>query len=176
MVTEGGSLAGELRELVFMERRIQILNDDSAASLALLYLEDDRGVSWVDLADLVVAGWNRSNVGSLISFARAISMAHPGFLEMVDGKRFRGLFAKSWASAFPELPVSRALVCRLGREKTVCEEGLAAEVVESAELQLRLIREGSPTTRPGSLRPWGLATANSSSSDSCAQSSRRGRC
>jgi hypothetical protein len=67
-----GRLAAELGELVRMERRIQILDEDSVAGLATSYLEDDRGVTLVDLADLVVAGWNRLNVGSLISLARAI--------------------------------------------------------------------------------------------------------
>jgi hypothetical protein len=124
-----------------MERRIQILNDDSVPGLSASYLDDDRGIGLGDLADLVLAGWNRSNVGALVSFARAISTTHPEFLEMVQGRRFRGLFAKSWASAFPELPASRALVARLEREKAVYEKDLADGEAESSELQLLLIRE-----------------------------------
>jgi hypothetical protein len=124
-----------------MERRIRILNDSSAADLAISYLEDGRGVTLRDLADLILAGWNRSNVGALISFARAISTAHPEFLGMIEGMRFRGLFAKSWVAAFPELPASRAFVGRLEREKAVYEKALADGKAESAELQLLLIAE-----------------------------------
>jgi hypothetical protein len=67
---------------------------------------DDRSVTLEDLADLMGAAWNRSNMGALISLAQAISAPHPKFLEMVRRMRFRGLFAKSWAVAFPELPSS----------------------------------------------------------------------
>jgi hypothetical protein len=117
------------------------MSDDSAARQAVSYLEDDRGVRLIDLAGLVVAGWNRSNVGALISFTRAISIAHPEFLEMVSGKRFRGAFARSWGDAFPHLPASRALRARLEREKAEYERALATGEMESAELQLLLIRE-----------------------------------
>jgi hypothetical protein len=136
MATEGCCLAEELRELVCLERRIQRLDDDSAAGLSISYLEDGRGVGLADVADLVVADWNCSNVGALISFARAISAAHPEFLEMVRGKLFRGAFAKSWAAALPELPVSCALVARVEREKTMYDEAVVAGQVESAEAQL----------------------------------------
>jgi hypothetical protein len=135
------TLAGELNELVLMERRIQTLNNDSAASLASSYLDNDRGVELPDLADLILASWNCSNVGALISFARAISVAYPEFLETVEGMRFRGAFAKSWASAFPALPASRALVARLEREKAVYGKDLAEGEAVSAELQLLLITE-----------------------------------
>jgi hypothetical protein len=136
MVAEGCSLTAELRELVCMERRIQTLDDDSAASLAISYLEDDQGVTLVDMASLILAGWNRLNVGALISFARAISVTHPEFLEMVNGPRFQGAFTKSWVSAFPELPASRALVARRERGKTEYEKALRSGKAESAELQL----------------------------------------
>jgi hypothetical protein len=136
-----GSLARELSELVRMEMHIQTLNDESAAILAGSYIEDNRGVSLINLAGLVVAGWNRLNVHAIISFARAISARHPEFLEMVRGRRFRGLLAKSWVSSFPELPASRALVARLERENTVYDEALAAGETELTELQLLLIGE-----------------------------------
>jgi hypothetical protein len=109
--------------------------------LAISYIEDDRGVTLGDLADLILAGWNRSNVGPLISFALSISVTIPGFLEMLQGSRFRGLLAKRWASAFPELPASRALGDRLEREKAVYEDALAARKAEPAEIQLLLITE-----------------------------------
>jgi hypothetical protein len=80
-------------------------------------------------------------VGALILFARTVSDAHPGFQERVKGRRFRGLFAKSWASAFPELLASRAFVARLERERAVYEEALAAEKVEPVETQRLLIGE-----------------------------------
>jgi hypothetical protein len=134
-------LAAELGELVYMERRIQRLNKGSVASLAISYIKDDRGVTLRDLADLILAGWNRSNVGPLISFALSISVTYPGFLEMFQRSRFRGLLAKDWASAFPELPASRALVDRLAREKAVYEDALAARKAEPAEMQLLLITE-----------------------------------
>jgi hypothetical protein len=51
------------------------------------------------------------------------------------------LVAKSWASAFPELTTSRALVARLEKEKIVYEEALAAGSAEAAELQLVLVKE-----------------------------------
>jgi hypothetical protein len=65
-----GILARELGELVRMERRIQILDEDSAVSLTISYLEDGGGITMSALADLVLAGWNRSNAGPLISRAR----------------------------------------------------------------------------------------------------------
>jgi hypothetical protein len=136
-----GSLAATLSELVYMERRIQVLEDVSAANLAVAYLEDNRSIGLGDLADLILAGWNRSTVGPLISFARAISAAHPEFLEMVQGRRFRGLLARSWVSAFPELPASRAFVARFELEKKVPEKAVAAGKAESTELQLLLIGE-----------------------------------
>jgi hypothetical protein len=81
------------------------------------------------------------NVDALISFARTISVTHPEFLGMVRGRRFRGLFAGSWASAFPEQPASRALVAHLEREKAACDEAHAAGETELTELQLLLIGE-----------------------------------
>jgi hypothetical protein len=136
-----GKLAEKLEKLIIMEKRVQRLDDDSAASLAISYLDDHRGIALADLADLILAGWNRSNVGALISLARAISIPHPEFLEMVNGRRFRGAFAKSWTAAFPELPASRALVARLERERTAYENAFATGKAESVELQLRLINE-----------------------------------
>jgi hypothetical protein len=80
------SLAGELGELVCMDRRIQTLNDDSVVSLAVWYLENSRGVTLADLGDLVLAGWNRLNVGPWISLPQMTSAAHPEFLDMVHGR------------------------------------------------------------------------------------------
>jgi hypothetical protein len=88
-----GHLAGNLGDLVYIERRIQMLDGDSTDSLDISSLDDERGIPLADLADLVLAGWNRSNVGPLISVARAISTARPGFLDMVRGRRFRDLVA-----------------------------------------------------------------------------------
>jgi hypothetical protein len=66
-----------MRELVRLERHHQIR--DTAASLAISHPEDDRGAGLADLAGLLLAGWNRSNAGTLISFARVISVTHPIF-------------------------------------------------------------------------------------------------
>jgi hypothetical protein len=42
------------------------------------------------LADLILAGWNRSNAGLLISLALAISVAYPESMGMVEGKARSG--------------------------------------------------------------------------------------
>jgi hypothetical protein len=39
------SLAAELGELVYMERRIQTLDKESVASLAISYITDDGGIT-----------------------------------------------------------------------------------------------------------------------------------
>jgi hypothetical protein len=46
MVAEGCSLAAELRDLVCIDRRIKALDDESAANLAISYLDDDRASDW----------------------------------------------------------------------------------------------------------------------------------
>jgi hypothetical protein len=75
---------------------------------------------------------------------------------MVHGRRFRSLFAKSWAAAFPELPASRALVARLEGEKASYEEALAAGMVESAELQRVLMAEVIADNAAGFAAPFGV--------------------
>jgi hypothetical protein len=118
---EKGCLAGNLGRSSTW-RGVQILDGDFTASLAVSYL-DGRGIPIADLARIVLADWNRSNVGPLISFARIISIARPEFRTTVRVRHFRGLFARA-------VGVTHS---RLEREKTAYRDALTAEG------QLRLI-------------------------------------
>jgi hypothetical protein len=127
-----GSLARQLGKLTCMERRLRTISDDSASGLAISYLQNDRDTTMEDLVYLLLVSSNRSNFGALISLARAISIAHPEFLGLVNGRRFRGLFAQSWVFAFSALPASCTRFTRLEREKAVHDAAVAAGDAESA--------------------------------------------